>query len=206
MLVDEFPQDFRRRPCSAWAKNALASLRISLALRSSLTSRSSAFICSRSDVVMPSRTPVSIWSRLTHSLRVWGTQPILGRWIRWRPTARGTRPGAHAPCEQRARGPRVKTGSTSCSWLKPLKEKSLLKPGAVQFPAPKGASLCPAAGSYATSAPTVEPIRPRSRNCRRPVGHVTEMTVHVPEIAGHDAEKTGHVLPKYKNHNVDRIK
>ena len=78
MLVDEVVQDFRRRSSSAWAKKALANLRISLALRSSLTSRSSAFICSRSDVVMPSRTPVSIWSRLTHSLRILGTQPILG--------------------------------------------------------------------------------------------------------------------------------
>ena len=78
MLIDEALQDFRRRSSSAWAKNALASFKISLALRSSLTSRSSAFICSRSDVVMPSRTPVSIWSRLTHSWRVWGTQPILG--------------------------------------------------------------------------------------------------------------------------------
>jgi hypothetical protein len=35
-------------------------------------------ICSRSEVVIPSRTPVSIWLRLTHSLRVCGTQPILG--------------------------------------------------------------------------------------------------------------------------------
>jgi hypothetical protein len=52
MLIDEILQDFKRRSSSAWAKKALASLRISLALRSSLFSRSSAFICSRSEVVM----------------------------------------------------------------------------------------------------------------------------------------------------------
>jgi hypothetical protein len=43
MLVDEIPQDLSRRSSSAWAKNALASFRISLARRSSLTSRSSSF-------------------------------------------------------------------------------------------------------------------------------------------------------------------
>jgi len=78
MLIDEVLQDSRRRSSSAWAKNALASFKISLALRSSLTSRSSAFICSRSEVVMPSSTPVSIWSRLTHS----------DRGLRYRPLAR----------------------------------------------------------------------------------------------------------------------
>ena len=61
----------------------------------------------------------------------------------------------------------------------------------------KGARLCPAVGSYATSAPTADPVRHRSSNPRRPGGHVTEMTGHVPETAGHDAEITGHALPKY---------
>src|SRR3990167_4980164 len=78
MLINEVVQDFRRRSSSAWAKNALASFRISLALRSSLFSRSSSFRRCSSEVVMPSLTPVSISSRLTHSLRVCGTQPILG--------------------------------------------------------------------------------------------------------------------------------
>ena len=41
MLINEALQDFRRRSSSAWAKNALASFSISLARRSSLTSRSS---------------------------------------------------------------------------------------------------------------------------------------------------------------------
>ena len=40
MLVDEVLQDLSRRSSSAWAKNALASFNISLALRNSLTSRS----------------------------------------------------------------------------------------------------------------------------------------------------------------------
>ena len=41
VLVDELPQSLNRRSSSAWAKNALATFRISLARRSSLTSRSS---------------------------------------------------------------------------------------------------------------------------------------------------------------------
>jgi len=55
MLVNEVPQDLSRRSSSAWAKNALASFRISLARRNSLTSRSSALMRSRSSLVMPSR-------------------------------------------------------------------------------------------------------------------------------------------------------
>ena len=55
MLVDEVPQDLSRRSSSAWAKNALASFRISLALRSSCTSRSSSLIRCCSAVVGPSR-------------------------------------------------------------------------------------------------------------------------------------------------------
>ena len=60
MLVDELPQDFKRRSSSAWAKNALANFNISLALRSSLFSRSSSFRRCKSDVVTPSLAPVSI--------------------------------------------------------------------------------------------------------------------------------------------------
>ena len=67
-----------RRTSSAWAKNALAVLRTSLARRSSLTSRSSSFTRYASVVVTPSRTPESTSARLTHSSRVWGAQPILG--------------------------------------------------------------------------------------------------------------------------------
>ena len=51
VLVDEVPQDLNRRWGSACAKNVLASLRISLARRSSLTSRSSSFTRCASDPV-----------------------------------------------------------------------------------------------------------------------------------------------------------
>ena len=56
----------------------LASLRISLALPSALFSRSSTLRRCKSVVVKPALAPVSISSRLTHSLSVWGIQPILG--------------------------------------------------------------------------------------------------------------------------------
>ena len=59
-------------------KKALASFRISLARRSSLTSRSRALMRSRSSLVTPSRRPLSISSLRTHSCSAWGTQPILG--------------------------------------------------------------------------------------------------------------------------------
>ncbi len=57
MIVDEGDHDRNRRSSSAWAKYALAFLRISLACRSSRFSRSSALIRSRSSVVGPARTP-----------------------------------------------------------------------------------------------------------------------------------------------------
>ncbi|CAG9266242.1 hypothetical protein BDI4_970025 [Burkholderia diffusa] len=51
MLIDEGLQDLNRRSSSAWAKNALASLRISLVRRSAFTSRSKALMRSRSAVL-----------------------------------------------------------------------------------------------------------------------------------------------------------
>src|SRR3990167_3024010 len=77
MLVHKILQDLSLRSSSAWAKKALASFRISLARRSSLTSRSRALMRSRSSLVTPSRSPVSTSCLRTHSCRVWGTQPIL---------------------------------------------------------------------------------------------------------------------------------
>ena len=78
VLVDEFPQDLSRRSSSAWAKNALATFKISLARCSSLFSRSSSLTRCAYDVVTPSRTPVSISTRLTHVSSDCGTQPIFG--------------------------------------------------------------------------------------------------------------------------------
>src|SRR6476646_203343 len=78
MRINERSQDLNRRSSSAWAKNALASFNISLALRNSFTSRSSAFTRSRSALVTPSRMPVSTSCLRTQSCKVWGTQPILG--------------------------------------------------------------------------------------------------------------------------------
>jgi hypothetical protein len=78
MCINQLPNYLSRRSSSAWAKNALASLRISLALRSSLTSRSSSLTRSRSALVTPSRTPVSTSCLRTQSFNVYGTQPIFG--------------------------------------------------------------------------------------------------------------------------------
>lgn len=53
VCINEVPQDLSRRSSSAWAKNALASFSISLARRSSLTSRSSSFTRCFSAVIVP---------------------------------------------------------------------------------------------------------------------------------------------------------
>ena len=78
MFVAEVPRDLSRRSSSAWAKNALATFKISLARRNSLFSRSSSLTRCASVDVTPSRTPVSTSWRLIHSSSVCGTQPILG--------------------------------------------------------------------------------------------------------------------------------
>src|SRR5574344_2534368 len=59
VVVDEGLHRLKRRSSSAWAKYAEALRRISLACRSSRTSRSSALSRSRSGVVSPSRSPPS---------------------------------------------------------------------------------------------------------------------------------------------------
>src|SRR5690606_1443090 len=78
MPIDKGSQDLKRRSSSAWAKNALASFRISLARRSSLTSRSRSLTRCASAVETPGRSPASTSARFTHSSSVCGTQPILG--------------------------------------------------------------------------------------------------------------------------------
>ena len=129
ILVEEIPQDFSRRSCSALAKNALASFRISLAQRSSLISRSISFVRWASLVATPSPTQLSISSRLTHSLSVCGTQPIFGASIRWQPTAMGSPRGTlHHPF-QRAHAPRSNLVSlphgSILSECEPLKRRAL---------------------------------------------------------------------------------
>ncbi|MDB5748219.1 MAG: hypothetical protein JWP72_3067 [Massilia sp.] len=59
VAVDECPHGLKWRPSSAWAKKALARRRISFALRSSRSSRSSVLTRSSSAVVSPGRWPVS---------------------------------------------------------------------------------------------------------------------------------------------------
>jgi hypothetical protein len=77
MLIDEGLHDFKRRPSSAWAKNALASFRISLARRNSRTSRSSSLTRCCSLVVGPSRAPLSRSPWRTQRRSVSAVQPIL---------------------------------------------------------------------------------------------------------------------------------
>src|SRR5690606_39024971 len=73
---DEPGHGLKRRSSSAWAKYADALRRISLACRSSRTSRSSAFIRARSSVVSPGRSPWSRSARRTHRRNVSAVQPI----------------------------------------------------------------------------------------------------------------------------------
>src|SRR3954447_23443018 len=77
MLVDEGDHGFDRRSSSAIAKYADAFLRISLAWRSSRTSRSSARMRSCSAVVGPGRRPGSRSAWRTQWRSVSGAQPIL---------------------------------------------------------------------------------------------------------------------------------
>src|SRR5215207_8075821 len=77
MIVDEGDHGFERRSSSAIAKYADALRRISLAWRSSRTSRSSALIRSCSAVVDPVRRPWSRSAWRTHLRRVSAVHPIL---------------------------------------------------------------------------------------------------------------------------------
>jgi hypothetical protein len=75
VLVDERDHGLDRRSSSAWAKYALAFLRISLACLSSRFSRSSVLIRSRSSS-KPSHRPASRSARRSHSRSVSALQPI----------------------------------------------------------------------------------------------------------------------------------
>src|SRR5215470_12097898 len=74
--VDKPHHHFARRSSSAWAKNAAAFFRISLARRSSKFSRSSCLSRCRSSVVRPGRVPWSRSTWRTHFRSVSAAQPI----------------------------------------------------------------------------------------------------------------------------------
>ena len=113
------------RPSSSVAKKIEASFNISLARRSSLTSRSSSLIFSCSSVVSPGRSPSSISVRRTQIRSVSGVIPSFADDRRsWPPIPRGTRPCARRASGRPAHGP---PGSIGCSLalLHPLKGRSL---------------------------------------------------------------------------------
>src|SRR4029453_2466969 len=66
VLIDEGHHHFARRSSSAWAKNAAAFFKISLARFSSNTSRWSRFNSARSSVLSPGRSPRSRSAWRTH--------------------------------------------------------------------------------------------------------------------------------------------
>jgi hypothetical protein len=76
VLIDKSEHFFNWRSSSAWAKKADAVFRISLARRSSLTSRLSAFISSPLPVLSPFRRPSSMSAYLTQRRNGSVVQPI----------------------------------------------------------------------------------------------------------------------------------
>jgi hypothetical protein len=76
VLIDKGDHFFNWRSSSAWAKKADAVFRISLARRSSLTSRLSAFISSPLPVLSPFRRPSSMSAYLTQRRNGSVVQPI----------------------------------------------------------------------------------------------------------------------------------
>jgi hypothetical protein len=107
-LIDKRFDHFIGRSSSAWAKNALARFRISLARRSSLTSCSGSLNFSLSTVVMPSRAPIATSSRRIHSYRAWGLQRMLDAMDSVVAHSVGTSRGLLAACERHDRRPRIK--------------------------------------------------------------------------------------------------
>ena len=108
-------------------KKALASLTISLVLRSSLFSRSRSLMRARSSELTPSRMPSSTSCWRTQSLRVYGTQPILGAMV----SMVAQRDGYSPRCSSTMRTVRSRTSGEkvliSCSWRHLLKVWRLLK-------------------------------------------------------------------------------
>ena len=75
VLVDEGGHLRNGRSSSAWAKYADAFFRISLAVRNSLTSRSSSLIRALSSLRRPGRTPMSRSAWMHHPRSVEGEHP-----------------------------------------------------------------------------------------------------------------------------------
>jgi hypothetical protein len=125
MLVDERLHGLKRRSSSAWAKDALALRRISLAWRSSRTSRSSALIrscpCSSAQPEGPGRAPPAAPSGAASraSSRSWPQSTGSPH------TGRCTRRGARKPSGPPARGPLGNKGVFAWSWLHPVRSWSL---------------------------------------------------------------------------------
>jgi len=76
VIVNERDRRLNGRSSSAWAKQALALRRISLACRSSRFSRSRAFILSATSVGAPALLPASTSAFFTQSSSVCAEQPI----------------------------------------------------------------------------------------------------------------------------------
>lgn len=134
VLADEGTHHFSRRSSSAWAKNALASFRISLALRGSRLSRSNSLMRCASAVMSPRAGRCRTHAGAPSAAASWPCSRSWRRWTRWPPTASRAGPMPPQPSERPAPGRQVKTRLTS-SWLHPLilsKVGASPKPGAVQ--------------------------------------------------------------------------
>ena len=127
MLINELLHDLSRRSSSAWAKNALASFRISFCPAQFL------------DLSLQGFDPISLLAgdAITHAgvdlvfanpfMQGFGARILFwAQSIQWRPIGRGIRHGAPAPCVLRVRVLRGKL-CLICSWLHFLRGWSLLK-------------------------------------------------------------------------------
>jgi hypothetical protein len=140
VLIDEGDHYFGRRSSSAWAKNAAAFLRISLARFSSPTSRWSRLNSSRSGVVRPGRLPPSRSAWRTHRRSASVVHRVSRRRIESWPTATGARGRGQRPSARRAH---VTQGHTC--WVVPSGPSSLgmgppINP--VRFISPRTADAC----------------------------------------------------------------
>lgn len=130
VLVDERPDYFKRRSSSAWAKKALATLRISLARLSSRISRSSSLMRGSAEGwgLRGKRPCESSCSRSEQCNQSCWTPP------RWPPTGSRVTPGLRRPFAPHARGLRGKLRWLWHSGSSFSKGGASAIPGAVQAP------------------------------------------------------------------------